>query len=198
MKKSTILAIIAVSLIAIMFISLFCSIAPTFCLFWDYADRDPDDPLNYGYNRFAWIAAAGAYYFDGDTSDMTITIPDKFGIYPITKLGYYYGTGVKSPFRIILPDSYPTVSIHPSLDEDEIAAADITYLDFTLYLGKNIKEIERIAMDYYKRPSENGNAYYAPRVYIICDEENKTFYSKDGKLYRREDDSLVDDFLYVP
>ena len=32
---------------------------------------------------------------------------------------------------------------------------------------------------------------------IICDEDNKTFYSKDGKLYYRQDDTLVDGFNYA-
>ncbi len=198
MKKSTVLAIIAIALIALMFIILFFSIAPTLSLFWNYADKDADDALTYGYNRIAWIAAAEAYYFDGDTSDMTITIPDKFGIYPIVKLGYVCGSGEPTPFRIALPDSYQSGTIHHSLAEDEIASADITYLDFTLYLGKNINEIDIVDMGYHERPSENGNAFYAPRVYIICDKENKTFYSKDGKLYLGKDGSLVDDFLYVP
>ena len=39
---------------------------------------------------------------------------------------------------------------------------------------------------------------YCPRVSIICDEDNKTFYSKDGKLYYRQDDTLVDGFNYAP
>lgn len=38
---------------------------------------------------------------------------------------------------------------------------------------------------------------YCPRVSIICDEDNKTFYSKDGKLYYRQDDTLVDGFNYA-
>ena len=62
MKKSTVLAIIAIALIALMFIILFFSIAPTLSLFWNYADKDADDALTYGYNRIAWIAAAEAYY----------------------------------------------------------------------------------------------------------------------------------------
>ena len=38
---------------------------------------------------------------------------------------------------------------------------------------------------------------YRVRYYFVCDEENKTFYSKEGKLYERRNDALVDMFCYV-
>lgn len=38
--------------------------------------------------------------------------------------------------------------------------------------------------------------FYIPAYYFNCSEENTTFYSKNGRLYFREDDRLVEYFAY--
>ena len=68
---------------------------------------------------------------------------------------------------------------------------------FTLHLSKYIEKIYAVAGATEYTVGGEKTAY-CPRVSIICDEDNKTFYSKDGRLYYRKDDALADGFNYAP
>ena len=72
-------------------------------------------------------------------------------------------------------------------------------VEFDLYIGKNIETIEFISMnDYYPHINEdNSITFYHPVVSVTCSEENKFFYSKDGKLYSESSDELITDFSYA-
>ena len=51
---------------------------------------------------------------------------------------------------------------------------------------------------YYPHINEDGSiTFYHPVVEINCAEENKFFYSQDGKLYDKETDELISDFAYI-
>ena len=46
---------------------------------------------------------------------------------------------------------------------------------------------------------ENGETIYNVYIltcYVTCDENNKTFYAKEGKLYFKQTDKLVDGIIY--
>lgn len=58
-----------------------------------------------------------------------------------------------------------------------------------LYVSRSLTYIGRVRQD-------KSIVFYAPVVYIDCSPDNRVFYSKEGRLYRRADDSLVDDFNY--
>lgn len=72
-------------------------------------------------------------------------------------------------------------------------------IPFILNLGKNIEGIDCVIKDnYYPHMDEDGSTiYYHPVVYINCSPNNKIFYTEEGKLYRRQDHTLVDDFAYT-
>ena len=86
-----------------------------------------------------------------------------------------------------------TTSMDPSMIEP---GTKVVYTDFTIHLSKYIEKIYARA-DATEYTVKGEKTAYCPRVSIICDEDNKTFYSKDGKLYYRQDDTLVDGFNYA-
>ena len=69
-------------------------------------------------------------------------------------------------------------------------------IEFTIYIGKNISHIEYVEDEYYLVKEDGKGTYYHPVVYIECSDENGHFYSKDGKLYDRSTDELIDCFAY--
>ena len=136
---------------------------------------------------------------------MEITIPDDYNGIPIKRVGGFSGIGVPSPFRIDLSQVYMNAPEGSELDmiwsypDDELSVAyTIENVVFQLHIGKNIEEIDFVFMDdYYPHIDEDGTVtFYHPVVYITCSEENTTFYSKDGKLYYKSTNALVEDFAY--
>ena len=43
------------------------------------------------------------------------------------------------------------------------------------------------------KQEDGAIVFYRPRMYFECDPENTYFYSKDGVLYNRKDDTPVPD-----
>ena len=147
------------------------------------------------------LCGCTTYCYEDTVSDMEIM----YGRQKIKCLGGYWGKGAPSPFFIDC-SSYLgiksdvdemggslTFAMEPSMIEP---GTRVVYTDFTVHLSKYIEKIYAHAdMTVYTVDGEK--TAYCPRVSIICDEDNKTFYSKDGKLYYRQDDTLVDGFLYA-
>ena len=75
-------------------------------------------------------------------------------------------------------------------------------LDFNIHISKNIEKITLSSLNYvYVGEYSNGENYelkamVAFRYRFTCDENNETFYAKDGKLYYKENDTLVSDIFY--
>ena len=201
MKKSLVLVL-----------SVFISLLLCGCTNYCYEDTVSNMDIMYGsyfmlmseYNPDG--AAVSCYAWDGDPEKTDIVIPEKYGKQKIKCLGGYWGKGAPSPFFIDC-DSY--LKIKSDTDEmgesmtfgTELSMIEpgtkVVYTDFTLHLSKYIEKIYAdMGATVYTVSGEK--TAYCPRVSIICDEDNKTFYSKDGKLYYRKDDALVDGFNYVP
>ena len=146
-------------------------------------------------------AFAAEYYWNGDVSEdaLIITVPDEFKGTQVTSLGGYIGTGVPTPFRIV-----PSTQ-HPEKPETEHAdflaygsyepdSARQVSLEFTLNIGKNIKTINSVVGGKFAIRAEDGSVTeYTIGFCVKCAEDNPTFYSKDGVLYRRSDDSRVEE-----
>ena len=100
-----------------------------------------------------------------------------------------------------------------------VSEADVRTVIFYVSIGKNISSIEMgdnilyyMDSDYaqYPEPFEGAQAactlyasrdteapvYYLPLYYFDCDENNLTYYSEDGRLYLRADNSLVKAYDY--
>ena len=113
---------------------------------------------------------------------MTIVIPDEAAGYPVTALGGYSGRGVPTLFRAVLPEEYCS-----SITPDEGMEVQ-TELVFTVELAKNVKELNCVDGGYDTVGIRPGSTvqYHVSYLYR-CDEENPTFYARDGVLYRRTD-----------
>lgn len=196
-------------LLALVMMLLLCS-----CTYCERAEEGCFDILYGSYLPFQmrWNpdgACVHIYTWDGDESNTDIVIPDKYKDYKIKKLGGYYGSGLPSPFTI---DVTTWMDMHD--DNEDIHSngclavpydmfddysdewSEIVYHDFNLYIGKNIDSVygNPCAMVY---TIDGVKTAYCPRVTVCCDEENETFYSKDGRLYYRENNELVDEFIYT-
>ncbi len=156
------------------------------------------------YNVFDF-ACADCYIADEEAKIFEITIPDECNGIPIKKIGRKN----LSPFFIDISDLYMnapenseyyfTVYTSDALTSNAIEESfTIQNVIFKLNIGKNINQIRNVDMDtYYPHINEDGSLiFYHPVVDIYCSDDNEHFYSKDGKLYNKETDTLITDFAY--
>jgi hypothetical protein len=137
------------------------------------------------------------WVWDGDEKNTIVTIPDTYRGKRVTQLSGHIGHGGGLRFELRPPDSFYDVTVSYGCPME--SPYSISELDFTLNIGKNITEYPIwSAQCYYKKTGEDGenNIYYHVYTYVNCSEENPTFYSKDGRLYYRENDELVNAFNY--
>lgn len=152
-----------------------------------------------GVNKLAGSCFVGIYDpEDFDAECREIVIPDEYEGLPITRLGGYTGRGLGCPFTF---SCYQTEKNNVYIEDPSTYSFDFEYeikeVVYTLYMGKNLTKIVDVEMDRYYLLEENGAfVFYRPCVYIVCDEENPAFYSKDGKLYDKKTDELITEFVY--
>lgn len=176
-------------------------------LLFDY-QNDAIDNFDIGYSDVLNKAFVSSYNWDGTDETKNIVIPEEYNGIKITALGGYYGRGVPCAFGIDLPDSYQkdlcdevNQWIRSDIYED-IESADTIYLNFDLHISKNIEQITEHTLDcFYEGAYFDGEDYDLKIIVILlynitCDDGNKTFYAKEGKLYYRQNDELVSDILY--
>ena len=155
-------------------------------------------------NKAAGKCFVGQYNSTEYTENMEITIPDYCEGVSVTTIGGYYGKGVPTPFVITVADVYMNSNDNMVWNFDSITSTsvateyEIAELEFVLNIGENVSEIRNVNMDvYYPHINDDGSTtFYHPVVYIECDEDNRHFYSDDGKLYDKKTDELIVDFAY--
>jgi len=182
-----------------------CVLEETSLLYSDYTEIDG---FYIAVNKTANCCFVGGYNCTEYTENLEITIPDDYNGIPIKRMGGYYGRGVPTPFSINLADLYmnaPEESEYNAVFGGNIDEFDISEdyvvedIVFNLNIGENIEIIEYVVMDkYYPHINDDGSiTFYHSVVNINCSDENKNFYSKDGKLYNKKTDELIPDFAYV-
>jgi len=192
-------------LIFVSFFSLFsCSSLYSCSLFYGSSDTYENFDVYYNtHNNEAFVSG----YSWPDQSNHDITIPDTYQnsetneTYTVTAMGGFFGRGLPCPFYV---DIIPYISIGDSVDdymtpyteEDESNYANITYYDFTLNIGPHIKTIFVDTFIYVLVQTDGSKDGYIYRFYVTVDQNNSTFYSQDGKVYRTKDSSLYSDFIY--
>lgn len=171
-------------------------------------ELDAIDNFDVGYSEILDNAFLSSYNWDGSDKTKNIVIPDEYKGIPITELGGYCGRGVPCAFGINLPDAILN-NLCSEANEwcfsdsyEDIESTKTIYLNFNLHISKNIKQFIEHNLDcFYEGAYFDGKDYHSkifvvPLYNITCDEDNITFYAKDGKLYYRKDDALVADILY--
>ena len=186
-----------VALVSILLLFSLCSC----CLYYD-SHGITENSLEIHYATTIKKAFLGDYYWDGSEEGKTIIIPETFEGCTITAFGGSFGRGVPSPFCVVFTDETKEL-LRPDAFRwdmnylDNIKDYNVEYIHFNLHISQYIEEIHEVNFDKY-HVARYG---MVPMVYVItfnvtCDENNKTFYAKDGKLYYRENDALVEEFPY--
>ncbi len=138
-------------------------------------------------------AFAAEVFWDMDPTHTDIRIADKIEGAPVVSLGGYVGTGVPTPFFLTAQSARKElITDAPGETTWEVP---VTWQDLliTVYVGKNVERIPTSSPSaYFGIETEEGIAFYRPVCYFVCDEENRKLYSKDGLLYLRADDTLLE------
>ncbi len=198
------------------FLTIILLISFTFCLSGCYLDEvsllysgsAEKDGFYIAINNAANCCFVGEYDCAEYTQNLEITIPDEYDGIPIKRIGGYFGRGVPSPFSISLADLYMNAPADSEYRapfsgdiEEYVIADDYTVEDvvFHLNIGKNIEAVDYVVMEsYYPHINDDGSiTFYHAVVKINCSEENKHFYSKDGKLYDKKTNELISVFEYA-
>lgn len=190
MKKIAIITLVLILLVAMSG----CSLA------YNYAESK-DKTWTYGVSRKD--AFVICHQWDGKEENKRIVIPDEFDNVPVTRLGGYHGRGVPSPFSIRLPEAYDndnTLIVSDKFFQNQQAIAawfpngyEIVEITFTLCLGKNVNSLYYHETCYYQFTEQGKKTIlYLPVFRFECAEENETFYAKDGVLYEKATDKVIE------
>lgn len=172
-------------LMIILIMMLFLSSCSDWCGF--YEKGTDSNPVIY-YNDKSHKAFVAQYILDEDLENTVINIPEEYKRCTVDSLGGHYGTGVPTAFMIIL-DGYDSTCKPDNIE-------DVIELEIVINLTENIIEIDECALDYY---ITNEEKTYKLSYYFNCPSDNIVFYTKDGQLYYKSDDSLVSGlYNYVP
>ena len=141
-------------------------------------------------------AFASAYQWDGTGDVIDYTIPDTVQGARVTAIGGLTGGLKKAPaagLAVNMPETYR--GAERAQYTMPVNAVEIT-LPVHIHIGRFVRSIEEDG----SLPAPTGYFGYEKGVssYIItpvwtvtCDEGNETYYARDGRLYQRADDALV-------
>ena len=150
------------------------------------------DNLSYYTHNVFNRCFAGEYIWPAEGTTAVLNIPDTCEGYRVTALGGYVGSGAPCPFMVSLPTTSGVCSVcsEGTLPDD----AQIEQYHLVVNIGRHLRNDECIVMDdYYKIGT---NRFVQILVSVNCAPENPCFYSENGKLYKKTDDSPVDGFFY--
>ena len=190
------------------FLSIFICLTFSGCsLLFEY-QTDAIDNFDIGYSKVLNEAFVSSYNWDGTDETKNIVIPEEYNGEKITALGGYFGRGVPCAFGVELPESYQN-NLCSEANQwfasdvyEDVGSVDTVYLNFNLHISEKIEQIKIHTLDcFYNGTYFNGEDYNSKIIVVLlynitCDEDNKTFYAKEGKLYYRQNDELVSDILY--
>lgn len=154
------------------------------------------------YSDFYKDAFLGGYYWDGSKEGMNIVIPEEYNGYTVTELGGYHGRGVPTAFGVVIDEKshYPEVYEWVTASQKAVSKdCEVVYYTFNIHISKNIEKIEFHNLDSFVLGEDlSGNEKIAiiPLYKFTCDQDNKNFYVKDGKLYDKKNDSLIENINY--
>lgn len=138
-------------------------------------------------------AFIGCVAYNLDTSE--IHLPSEYKGVRVEELGGYYGRGVPTPFFLEYYDNTNTNSF--VTDFDEIEESDtIIEVNINIYLPKYLKKCAYVQQYVSGTRENNHNTIYIARCNYYIDSENKYFYTLNGKLFNKNDNTIVDKLIY--
>ena len=165
--------------------------------------------LNFGYSTARNDAFALDYYWDGTSEAQNIVIPDEYKGMPITAIGGGIGfRGAPCHFNVDFNEQAKQKLCSKATNWDydsELSSSPFTEsqtFTFHIQIGKNLQSIYALNLcnTIVGSYEEDGQIHYFVAVlnyYITCDEDNETFYSHNGKLFYRADNTLAADIPYA-
>lgn len=126
-----------------------------------------------------------------DTSE--IHLPSEYKEVRVEELDWYYGRGVPTPFFLEYDDNTNGFVT----DFDEIEESDtIIEVNINIYLPKYLKKCAYIQQCVSGTRENNHNTIYIARCNYYIDNESEYFYTKNDKLFNRNDNTIVDKLIY--
>lgn len=141
-------------------------------------------------------AFASAYQWDGSGDAIDYTIPDTVQGVKITAIGGLTGGLKKVPaagLAVNMPETYR--GAERAQYTMPVNAVEIT-LPVHIHIGRFVRSIEEdgslpAPTGYFGYEKDVSSYIITPVWTVTCDEGNETYYARDGRLYQRADDALV-------
>ncbi len=150
---------------------------------------DETDECVIGYNKKN--AFIGYVKYDLDTKE--IYLPSEYNDVLVEDLGGYYGRGVPTPFFL----AYTGITEGFSTSRDEIDSNDtVIEVNIDIYLPKYLKKCSNIRTEVTGYYEGDHSVIFIAKCNYYIDNSNEYFYTKNGKLYNKSNDTLVDNLIY--
>lgn len=141
-------------------------------------------------------AFASAYQWDGTGDAIDYTIPDMVQGVKVTAIGGLTGGLKKAPaagLAVNMPETYR--GAERAQYTMPVNAVEIT-LPVHIHIGRFVRSIEEdgslpAPTGYFGYEKDVSSYIITPVWTVTCDEGNETYYARDGRLYQRADDALV-------
>ena len=141
-------------------------------------------------------AFASAYRWDGTGDAIDYTIPDTVQGARVTAIGGFVGTLKKAPYSglyVAMPETYR--GAERAQYTMPVNAVEVT-LPVHIHIGRYVRSVQPDgslpAVTCYFDHAKGTGSYLITQVWTVtCDEGNETYYARDGRLYQRADDALV-------
>ena len=141
-------------------------------------------------------AFASAYRWDGTGDAIDYTIPDTVQGVKVTAIGGLTGGLKKAPaagLAVNMPETYR--GAERAQYTMPVNAVEIT-LPVHIHIGRFVRSIEEdgslpAPTGYFGYEKDVSSYIITPVWTVTCDEGNETYYARDGRLYQRADDALV-------
>ena len=141
-------------------------------------------------------AFASAYQWDGSGDAIDYTIPDTVQGVKVTAIGGLTGGMKKAPaagLAVNMPETYR--GAERAQYTMPVNAVEIT-LPVHIHIGRFVRSIEEdgslpAPTGYFGYEKDVSSYILTPVWTVTCDEGNETYYARDGRLYQRADDALV-------
>lgn len=186
------------------FAFLFCSCS----LFYDY---DKVGAFGIGYSKIeknAFVADFD-YVFGGENR---IVLPSEYKGIKIKTLGGYFGRGVPSPFGVSINDDEINAGAKERYVTEESYLYDenlgwwdeveIINCELTVVLPEYLEKIEFIRLseifvgEYELKNGKIKAKVVRPSFCFSISENNEYFYTLNGKIYNKKDNSLINGIVY--
>lgn len=170
-------------------IIFFCTVSLLINLGLFDSETVPFGNLYFTYNKIGGSCVVSHGLWPEEDETLTVEIPDEVNGRRVTAMG----NARPDPFLFNLDGEIAYVCGEEMLPEDAVIIP--RYL--TIQIGKNLRILHVIEMKQYYCDANDPKVFYRILVTVECSEENRNFYSENGKLYTKAGNQLIDVFFYA-